>query len=123
MASRCAFTSSPICRDHVRGVHEVDDGVEGEFGEVDGRNVLGCLGVLAVEFRHESPRTFDIFRWSPFIFLYAVSLPMYKVLEFSSEDSAVKYEFYLIFLDTVADDRGRGVMLNSLGYHICIIGS
>jgi len=57
------------------------------------------------------------------IFLYAVSLPMYKVLEFSSEDSAVEYEFYLIFLDTFVDDRGRGVMLNSLGYHICIIGS
>ena len=85
--------------------------------------MLGCLGVLAVEFRHESPRTFDIFRWSPFIFLYAVSLPTYEVLKFSSEDSAVEYVFYLIFLDTVVDNRGRGVMLNSLSYHICIIGS
>src|SRR5882724_13222718 len=121
-ASRCASTGSPICRDHVQGVHEVDDGAEGEFGEVDGRNVLGCLGVLAVEFRHKSPCTFYIFRWSPFVFLYAVSLPMYEVLEFSSEDSAVEYEFHLIFPDTIADNRGRGVTLNSLSYHICIVG-
>ena len=85
--------------------------------------MLGCLGVLAVEFGHESPRTFDIFRWSPFVFLYAISLPMCEVLEFSSEDLAVEYEFYLIFLNTVVDDRGRGVTLNSFSYHICIIGS
>ena len=84
--------------------------------------MLGCFGVLAVEFGYESPRTFDVFRWSPFIFLYAVSLPMYKVLKFSSKDSAVEDEFYLIFLDTIADDRGRRVMLNSLGYHVCIVG-
>src|SRR5882724_10133490 len=45
MVSQCASTSSPICRDRVQGVREVDDGVEGEFGEVDGQNVLGCLGV------------------------------------------------------------------------------
>src|SRR5882724_13555733 len=96
-ASQCASTSSPICRGRVRGVHEVDDGAEGEFGEVDGRNVLGCLGVLAVELGYESPRTIDVFRWSPFIFLYAVSLPMYEVLEFPSEDLAFEYEFYLIF--------------------------
>src|SRR5882724_11819545 len=121
--SRHASTSSPIHRDHVQGVREVDDGVEGEFGEVDGQNVLGCLGVLAVEFRYESPRTFDIFRWSPFVFLYAISLPMYKVLVFSSKDSAVKDEFYLVFLNTIVDDRGRRVMLNLLGYHICIVGS
>src|SRR5882724_7659011 len=82
MVSQCTLIGNPICRDHVQGVHEVDDGAEGEFGEVDGQNVLGCLGVLAVEFRHKSPRTFDIFRWSPFVFLYAVSLPMYEVLEF-----------------------------------------
>ena len=80
--------------------------------------MLGCLGVLVVEFGYESPHTFDIFRWSPFIFLYAVSLPMYEVLEFSSEDLAVEDEFYLVFLDTVADDRGRRVTLKSLGYHI-----
>jgi len=43
-------------------------------------------------------------------------------LEFSSEDSAVEYEFYLIFLALVADDRGRGSWLNSLSYHICIVG-
>ena len=85
--------------------------------------MLGCLGVLAVEFGHESPRTFDIFRWSPLVFLYAISLPTYEVLEFSLEDSAVEDEFYLIFLDTVADDRGRRVMLNLLGHHICIVGS
>ena len=85
--------------------------------------MLGCLEVLAVEFGYESPHTFDIFRWSPFIFLYAVSLPTYEVLEFSSEDSAVEYEFYLIFLNTVADNRWRGVTLNSLSYHICIVGS
>src|SRR5882724_672530 len=82
MASRCAFTSSPICRDHVRGVHEVDDGVEGEFGEIDGRNVLGCLRVLAVEFRHESPRTFDIFRWSPFVFLLPYPFQRTRYLSF-----------------------------------------
>ena len=70
--------------------------MEGEFGEVNGQNVLGCLRVLEVEFGHESPRTFDIFRWSPIVFLYAVSLPMYEVLEFSSEDLAVEYEFYLV---------------------------
>ena len=70
--------------------------------------MLGCLGVLAVKFGYESPHTFDVFRWSPFIFLYAVSLPTYKVLEFSSEDLAVEYEFYLIFLNTITDDRGRG---------------
>src|SRR5882724_8151094 len=108
MVSQHASTGSPICRDCVQGVHEVDDGVEGEFGEVDGQNVLGCLGVLVVEFRHESPCTFDIFRWSPFVFLYAISLPMYKVLEFSLEDLAVEDEFYLIFLDTIMDDRGEG---------------
>src|SRR5882724_3020958 len=123
MVSQCALTGSTICRDHVRGVCEVDDGVEGEFGEVDGRNVLGCLGVLAVEFGHESPGTFDIFRWSLFVFLYAISLPTYEVLEFSSEDLAVEYEFYLIFLNTAMDDRGRGVMLNLLSYHVCIVGS
>src|SRR5882724_8235154 len=122
MVSQCASTSSPIHRDHVQGVCEVDDGVEGEFGEVDGQNVLGCLRVLAVEFRYESPRTFDIFRWSPFVFLYAISLPMYEVLEFSLEDSAVEDEFYLVFLDTIADDRGRRVMLNLLSYQICIVG-
>ena len=54
-ASQHASTGSPIRRDHVRGVREVDDGVEGEFGEIDGQNVLGCLGVLVVEFGHESP--------------------------------------------------------------------
>jgi len=97
--------------------------VEGEFGEVDGQNVLGCLGVLAVEFGYESPCTFDIFRWSPFIFLYAISLPTYEVLKFSSEDSAVEDEFYLVFLNTVVDDRGKRVMLNSLSYHVCIVGS
>ena len=70
--------------------------------------MLGCLRVLVVEFGYESPHTFDVFRWSPFIFLYAVSLPTYKVLEFSSEDLAVEYEFYLIFLNTITDDRGRG---------------
>src|SRR5882724_2269340 len=121
-ASRCASTNSPICRDHVQGVCEVDDGAEGEFGEVDGRNVLGCLGVLAVEFGYESPHTFDVFRRSPFIFLYAVSLPMYEVLEFPSEDLAFEYEFYLIFLNTIMDDRGRRVMLNLLSYHVCIVG-
>src|SRR5882724_12606862 len=120
--SRHASTSSPIHRDHVQGVREVDDGVEGEFGEVDGQNVLGCLRVLAVEFRYESPRTFDIFRWSPLVFLYAISLPTYEVLEFSLEDSAVEDEFYLVFLDTIADNRGRRVTLNSLGYHIRIVG-
>src|SRR5882724_1500146 len=122
MVSQCTLIGNPICKDCVQGVHEVDDGVEGEFGEVNGQNVLGCLRVLVVEFGHKSPRTFDIFRWSPFIFLYAVSLPMYEVLEFSSEDLAVEYEFYLVFLDTIVDDRGRGVMLNSLSYHICIVG-
>ena len=123
VVSQHASTSSPICRDRVWGVCEVDDGVEGEFGEVNGQNVLGCLGVLDVEFGYESPRTFDIFRWSPFVFHYAVSLPTYEVLEFSSEDSAVEYEFYLVFLDTVVDDRGRGVTLNLLSYHVCIVGS
>ena len=31
----------------------------------------------------------DIFRWSPFVFLYAVSFPTYEVLELPSEYSAV----------------------------------
>ena len=85
--------------------------------------MLKCLGVLAVEFGYESPRTFDVFRWSPFIFLYAISLPMYEVLKFSLEDSAVEDEFYLVFLDTIVDDRGRRVMLNLLSYHVHIVGS
>ena len=85
--------------------------------------MLGCLGVLVVEFGYESPRTFDVFRWSPFIFLCAISLPMYEVLDFYSEDSAVKDEFYLIFLNTITDNRGRRVTLNSLSYHVHIVGS
>jgi len=82
------LTGSPIRRDHDQGVCEVDDGRKGEFGEVDAEMCWGASGFLAVEFGYESPHTFDVFRWSPFIFLYAVSLPMYEVLEFPSEDLA-----------------------------------
>ena len=35
----------------------------------------------------------------------ALSLPTYEVLEFSSEDLAVKDEFYLVFLNTIVDNR------------------
>src|SRR5882672_3641781 len=89
MASQCTSASSLISGDCVWGIHEVGKGVEGESGEVDGRNMLGCFGILSMELRHESPHTFDIFRQSPFIFLYAVSFPTYEVLEFPSEDLAV----------------------------------
>src|SRR5882672_4357803 len=81
MASRCASASSPIHGDCVQGIHEVGEGAEGKFGEVDGRDMLGCFRVLPVELRHESPHTFDIFRQYPFVFLYAISFPMYKVLK------------------------------------------
>ena len=84
--------------------------------------MLVCFGVLPMELRHESPHTFDIFRWSPFIFLYAISFPMYEVLEFPLEDMAVWDVFHLIFLDSVMDDGGWRVMLNSLSYDICIVG-
>src|SRR5467141_2731140 len=87
--SQCASASSPICRDCVWGICEVGKEVEGEFGEVDGRDMLGCFWVLPVELRHESPCTFDIFGQSPFVLLYAISFPMYEVLEFPLEDSAV----------------------------------
>jgi len=83
----------------------------------------GAFGFWQWNSDTKSPHTFDVFRWSPFVFLYAISLPMYEVLKFSLEDSAVKDEFYLVFLNTVMDDRGRRVMLNSLSYHICIVGS
>src|SRR5882672_9344414 len=88
-ASRCTLASSPIHRDCVWGICEVGKGAEGEFGEVNGQDMLGCFGVLSMELRHESPRTFDIFGWSPFIFLYAVSFPMYEGFYFPSEDLAV----------------------------------
>src|SRR5882672_5668645 len=88
-ASRRASASSPICRDCVWGIHEIGKGAEGKFREVNGRDMLWCFRVLLVELRNESLCTFDVIRWSPFVFLYAVSFPTYKVFEFPSEDSAV----------------------------------
>src|SRR5882672_5880842 len=88
-ASQRASASSPICRDCVWGIREIGKGEEGKFREVNGRDMLGCFGVLLVELRHESLRTFDIIRRSPFIFLYAISFPTYEVFEFPLEDSAV----------------------------------
>src|SRR5882672_7018174 len=87
--SRRASAGSPIRGDCVRSVREIGQGAEGKFREVDGRDMLGCFGVLSVEFRHEPLCTFDIIRRSLFVFFYAVSFPTYKVFEFPSEDSAV----------------------------------
>src|SRR5882672_4726052 len=56
--SQCTSASSPICRDCVWGIREFGKGSEGEFGEVDGINMLGCFQVLPVELRHKSPCTF-----------------------------------------------------------------
>src|SRR5882672_10872782 len=87
--SQRASAHSPIRGDCVQGVREIGKGAEGKFREVDGRDMLGCFGVLLVEFRHEPLRTFDIIGRSPFIFFYAISFPMYEVFEFPLEDSAV----------------------------------
>src|SRR5882672_10520250 len=79
--SRRTSAGSPIHGDCVRSVREIGKGAEGKFREVDGRDMLGCFGVLPVEFRHEPLCAFDIIRWSPFVFLYAVSFPMYEVFD------------------------------------------
>src|SRR5882672_6178816 len=88
-ASQRASAGSPIHRDCVWGICEIGKGEEGKFREVNGRDMLGCFGVLSVELGHESLHTFDVLGWSPFVFLYAISFPMHKVFEFPSEDSAV----------------------------------
>src|SRR5882672_11258934 len=87
--SQCASASSPIHGDCVRSVREIGEGAKGKFREVDGRDMMGCFGVLPVKFRHELLCTFDIIGQSPFVFFYAVSFPTYEVFEFPSEDSAV----------------------------------
>src|SRR5882672_3047047 len=87
--SRHASAGSPIRGDCVQSVHQIGKGAEGKFREVDGRDMLGCFGVLPVEFRHESLCTFDIIGQSPFVFFYAISFPTYEVFKFPSEDSAV----------------------------------
>src|SRR5467141_633604 len=87
--SQRASAGSSIRGDCVRSVCEIGKGVEGKFREVDGRDMLGCFGVLPVEFRHESLCTFDIIGWSPFIIFYAISFPTYEVFEFPSEYLAV----------------------------------
>src|SRR5882672_317042 len=87
--SRHTSAGSPICGDCVRSVREIGKGVEGKFREVDGQDMLGCFGVLLVEFRHDPLGTFDIIGRSPFVFFYAISFPTYEVFEFPSEDSAV----------------------------------
>ena len=79
----------PISRGCVWGIHEVGKEVEGKFGEVNGRDVLGCFGVSSVELGHKSLHASDIFRWSQFILLYAVPFPAYEVFKFPLEDSAV----------------------------------
>src|SRR5882672_2692612 len=87
--SQRASAGSPIREDCVRSVCEIGKGAEGKFREVDGRDMLGCFGVLPVEFRPEPLCTFDIIGQSPFVFFDTISFPTYKVFEFPSEDSAV----------------------------------
>jgi len=94
--------------------------VEGEFGEVEGRNVLGGLGVPLVEVSYEPPHAIEVFSWSPFVLLNSRPPPSYEVLMFSLEDPAVQDLFYFIFLDSVVG--GGWVVLYSFSDGICIVG-
>jgi len=88
--------------------HEVDDGVEGEFGEVDGQNVLGASGFLAMEFGYKSPHTF----WR--LQMVSICLPLCHIPSNVQGTQVFLWRFgcrvwfYLIFLDTIADNRGGG---------------
>src|SRR5882724_5165144 len=90
----------------IQCVHEIGEWAEGEFGEVEGQDVLRGFRVSLVEVCYKSLCGLDIFRWSPLIFLNAVPFPMHKVFKFTLEDTAVQNMFYFIFFDPVTDYGG-----------------
>jgi len=68
---------SPAGGDCIWGIHEVGQRAEGQFREVDGRDMLGGLGVPLVEFSYQPLHTFDIFTWSQLVLFNPISLPTY----------------------------------------------
>jgi len=105
----------------VWGVHEVDDGVEGELE----KSMPKCVGVpwgSGSGIWIQVSLHLDIFRW------FAIRLPLCRI------PSNIWGTWVFIWgfgcrvwvlphiPDTVADDRGRGVMLNSPQLSICMIG-
>jgi len=59
-ASQQALTHSPAGGDHIWGVCEVGQWVEGQFIEVNGRDMFGGFGVPPVEFGYKSLHTLEI---------------------------------------------------------------
>ena len=54
------LTYSPAGGDHIWGVCEVGQWVEGQFIEVNGRDMFGGFGVPPVEFGYKSLHTLEI---------------------------------------------------------------
>ena len=78
------------------------------------------FGVPQVDISYECAP--DIFGWSPIVLLDAIPLPIYKVFEFPSENSAIQDAFYFIFFDSIMDYGGWWVALYSFGDGVCLVG-
>ena len=119
MASQHVLTHSPAGGDHIWGVCEVGQWVEGQFIEVNGRDMSEGLGGPLVEFGYEPLCTFDILRWPPFVLLNSVSLPTYEIFKFPSGYLTIQDAIYFVLFNFITDYEWWWVELHSFGDGIC----